>query len=431
MASLPTKLVKHASSVRLVVLDVDGILTDGQLRYGPNGELFKTFNVKDGLGIKLLQQEGISVAVISARSAKALERRLSDLRVEHVYMGCHNKLQALHELRNRLNIPLEQIAFAGDDLIDLPVLQVVGLPVTVRDAHPQVIEAAAWVTDRAGGAGAVREIADAILKAKGILNGATARLLEQKSDTRFRIVIPARFGSSRLEGKPLSDIAGKPMVVHVWEKAMHAGAHEVVVATDDERIQKVVEDAGGQAVMTSVDHRSGTDRIAEVAAAWDGSDIVVNLQGDEPLVPGAMLADLAGALAKRPAAGIATMSTPIERVEDVFNPNIVKVVADDQGYALYFSRAPIPWVRESFADTTRELPENVPFSRHLGLYAYRVATLRRLTQTPPSGIERAESLEQLRALSIGIPIYVQHVANAPAHGVDTEEDLARVRSILG
>lgn len=246
----------------------------------------------------------------------------------------------------------------------------------------------------------------------------------------FRVVIPARYAASRLPGKPLRDVCGKPLVVRVWDVGVKAGAREVIVAADDERIVRAVEEAGGRAIMTSPDHASGTDRLAEVAAktGWPDDAIVVNLQGDEPLVPPSLLADLARALESHPEAGIATMATLIHTAEELFTPSIVKVVLDDVGFALYFSRAPIPWVRDVFplTDSSKTLPNGVPFLRHLGLYAYRAGTLRRLAAASQAAAERAESLEQLRALALGVKIHATVVPEAPAHGVDTEADLERV-----
>lgn len=249
----------------------------------------------------------------------------------------------------------------------------------------------------------------------------------------FRVVIPSRYGSTRLPGKALLDIAGRPMVVHVLERAAESGADDIVVATDDERIVEAVEGAGGRAMMTRSDHPTGTDRLAEVASTlgWADDDIVVNLQGDEPLVPPTLPQRLARALVDNDAAGIATLATPIHRAEELFRPNIVKVVLDATGHAHYFSRAPIPWARDAFADgAPSTLPADTLFLRHLGLYAYRVATLARLSSLAVAPAERAESLEQLRALAEGIRIHVTVVAEAPPHGVDTQADLERVREIL-
>lgn len=249
----------------------------------------------------------------------------------------------------------------------------------------------------------------------------------------FRVVIPARYGSTRLPGKPLLELAGRPIVVHVLERARASGALEVVVATDDERVADAVRAAGGDVEMTRDDHASGTDRLAEVATrrGWAAHDIVVNLQGDEPLVPVELPARLAEVLADSPDAGIATMATPITGADELFRSNVVKVVLDDSGHALYFSRAPIPWARDAFAGgPPKELPEGVRFLRHIGLYAYRTDTLRLMAATPPSPLERAESLEQLRALEQGIRIRVAIVEQAPPHGVDTPEDLERLQRQL-
>lgn len=252
--------------------------------------------------------------------------------------------------------------------------------------------------------------------------------------TPFRVVVPARYASTRLPGKPLLSIAGRPMIVHVLERALESGASEVVVATDDERIVEAVARVGGKAMLTSDQHVSGTDRLAEVAerSGWSDDQIVVNLQGDEPCVPGYLAQQLAEALAGHSEAGMATLATPIHEVREVFDPNVVKTVLDDAGLALHFSRAPLPWVRGLFepGKQPEQLPTDVRFLRHLGLYAYRVSTLRRVAHAPVSALERAESLEQLRALSMGIRIHVTVIAQAPGHGVDTPEDLARVEALL-
>ncbi|MCB9637169.1 MAG: 3-deoxy-manno-octulosonate cytidylyltransferase [Sandaracinus sp.] len=255
--------------------------------------------------------------------------------------------------------------------------------------------------------------------------------------TTFKVVIPARLASTRLPEKPLADVAGKPLVTRVWERAYDAGADEVIVAADDTRIVDVVTASGGRAVLTSPNHPSGTDRLAEVAAShgWRDDVIVVNLQGDEPLVPGALLRRLANALAEEPEAALATAATPITEPRELFSPSAVKVVVDDRGLALTFSRAPIPWARDAFgpllrAEPPNELPKGVPYLRHLGLYAYRVSTLKLLASTPPAAIEKAESLEQLRALAIGLRIHVTVLDQAPPPGVDTPEDLERVRALF-
>jgi len=251
--------------------------------------------------------------------------------------------------------------------------------------------------------------------------------------TAVRIVIPARYASTRLPGKPLADIAGKPMVVRVAEAVQGVAADGIWVATDDQRVFDAVSAHGYQAVMTRVDHLSGTDRIAEVALqlGWSDDDIVVNVQGDEPLIDPALVAAAAQALADDPGAAIATAAHPIVDPADVFNPNVVKVVTDATGRALYFSRAPIPWHRDGFAATRAALPARYGPLRHIGLYAYRVAFLRCYGSLRPAPCEQAESLEQLRALWHGYAIRVTTCSSAPSPGVDTAEDLARVRHHFG
>jgi 3-deoxy-manno-octulosonate cytidylyltransferase (CMP-KDO synthetase) len=248
----------------------------------------------------------------------------------------------------------------------------------------------------------------------------------------LRVVIPARYASTRLPGKPLADIAGQPMIVRVAAAARRARNDGVWVATDDERIAAAVRQHGFDAVMTRANHVSGTDRIAEVAdqLGWNDEDIVVNVQGDEPLLDPALIEAVAAALHGDPDAAMATAAHPLDAAADLFNPNVVKVVCDVRGRALYFSRAPIPWDRDRFAETRDELPANLQALRHIGLYAYRVSFLRRFGQLAVSPLERCESLEQLRALWHGYPIHVVSVDHPPAPGVDTPEDLERVRRLF-
>jgi len=249
----------------------------------------------------------------------------------------------------------------------------------------------------------------------------------------FRIAIPARYASTRLPGKPLRLLAGRPLIEHVYQRALASGAVEVVIATDDPRIQQAAEGFGATVCMTSPNHPSGTDRLAEVAArlGWPEDAIVVNVQGDEPHLPPALIRQFAAGLAAHPDAGIATVCARITDPDELFDPNMVKVTRDAQDYALYFSRAPIPWHREAFG-TGREglnrLPTGVAWFRHIGLYAYRVAVLTRYPLLPPAPAERIESLEQLRALWHGIRIYVAEAVETPPPGVDTEADLARAEA---
>jgi 3-deoxy-manno-octulosonate cytidylyltransferase (CMP-KDO synthetase) len=242
--------------------------------------------------------------------------------------------------------------------------------------------------------------------------------------TRFTVVIPARFGSSRLPAKPLADIAGRPMIAWVYERAALSGAERVIIATDDERIAAACRAFGAAVELTRADHASGTDRIAEVAKRgdWAADAIVVNVQGDEPRLPPELISQVAELLAARPGADIATLVTPVESEAEFRDPNIVKVVADRDGNALYFSRAPIPWPREA--------AQGVVPRRHIGLYAYRVAGLEAMTAEPPCPLELEERLEQLRALWLGQRIVVADAVVPPPRGVDTAEDLAAARAAL-
>ncbi|MBU1330302.1 MAG: 3-deoxy-manno-octulosonate cytidylyltransferase [Gammaproteobacteria bacterium] len=253
------------------------------------------------------------------------------------------------------------------------------------------------------------------------------------SKPAFTVVIPARFASTRLPGKPLQMIAGKPMIQHVWEQARKSSAQQVVVATDDARIVEACQAFGAEVLLTRAEHNSGTDRLAEVAAALGLAPdaIVVNVQGDEPLIPPAIIDQVAANLASNPQAGIATLAEPIDDVAALFNPNVVKVVADKSGLALTFSRAPLAWARDAFAASRDVLPAGVPYRRHIGIYAYRTGFLADFVAWGPCWLEDTECLEQLRALWHGVRIHVADALQAPPAGVDTVEDLERVRRLLG
>ncbi|WP_395118552.1 3-deoxy-manno-octulosonate cytidylyltransferase [Rhodanobacter sp. FW102-FHT14D06] len=243
----------------------------------------------------------------------------------------------------------------------------------------------------------------------------------------FIVAIPARHGSTRLPGKPLRDIGGLPMVVRVAQRALQAGAGRVVVAVDDERIAEAL--AGQREVqicMTRRDHASGSDRLAECAEqlGWADDSIVVNLQGDEPFAPAAGIRAVAQALAGDDAP-MATLATPIIDAEELFDPNVVKLVRTGNGRALYFSRAPMPWARDAFATDRHTLPSGTPFLRHIGIYAYRAGFLRSYTQLPRTPLEQTESLEQLRVLEHGHAIAVRLTPEPFPPGIDTEADLER------
>jgi 3-deoxy-manno-octulosonate cytidylyltransferase (CMP-KDO synthetase) len=249
----------------------------------------------------------------------------------------------------------------------------------------------------------------------------------------FHVVIPARFASTRLPGKPLLDIGGRSMIQRVVERACASGADEVLLATDDQRIAAAVSDprdpSTSLAVMTDPELPSGTDRVAAVAAlrGWSDDTIVVNVQGDEPFLPPRLIDQVAALLAADPAAGVATLAVPIESLEQFLDPNVVKVVTADDGAALYFSRAPIPWTRDGAQRGFASQQDYGEALRHVGIYAYRAGTLRRVTRLPPSSLEQREKLEQLRALEHGIRIVVASCVEPPAPGVDTPEDLERAR----
>lgn len=250
----------------------------------------------------------------------------------------------------------------------------------------------------------------------------------------FVVVIPARFASTRLPGKPLLDIAGQPMIQRVWARACESAASRVIIATDDQRIADVVQQFGGEVCMTRNSHESGTDRLQEVATqmGFDDDQIIVNVQGDEPLIPPVVINQVAHNLAGSARAGIATLGKRIREYADVFNPNVVKVVVDNTLHALYFSRAPIPWDREAWNSDAAKHESSIggDWMRHIGIYAYRVEFLHRFIEWPIGQLERLEKLEQLRALENGVAIHVDESCTEIPVGVDTLEDLERVRALI-
>lgn len=245
------------------------------------------------------------------------------------------------------------------------------------------------------------------------------------------IIIPARYASTRLPGKPLLEICNKPIVWHVYQRALEANVDSVTVATDDQRIFDCVTGFGGNVVMTSSEHKTGTDRISEVSEllSFDTNDIVINLQGDEPLIPFHIFGSLETLLIENPEAGIATFCCPIDDVESVVNPNVVKVVKSKSGKALYFSRAPIPWDRELFP-SIKNAKLSKAYFRHIGMYAYRVDTLKQFSALGESDLEKIESLEQLRALCADISIQVGDISEAPPHGIDTMDDYIATKKLM-
>ena len=253
------------------------------------------------------------------------------------------------------------------------------------------------------------------------------------TDSDFVVAIPARHAASRLPGKPLRLLAGEPLVLHVARRALAAGAREVWVAADDPRIADALADSGVRVAMTSTDHASGSDRLAECAriAGWADDTLVVNLQGDEPFAPASGIRACAEVL-RASGAPMSTLATPIEDAETLFDPHAVKLVRATNGDALYFSRAPIPWPRDAFQRDRGVLPPGDAWLRHIGIYGYRAGFLQQFTTLPPGRLERLESLEQLRVLEAGVRIAVGLAPEPFPPGVDTPEDLARAeRRLLG
>lgn len=248
----------------------------------------------------------------------------------------------------------------------------------------------------------------------------------------FKVVIPARYASTRLPGKPLAPIAGRPMIQWVWERAIDSGATEVWIATDHEGVAAACRGFGAEVCMTAASHASGTDRIAEVAArrGWDEDEIVVNVQGDEPLLPPSLVRQVAELLWLHPDADVGTLGTPLHDLDEYLDPNVVKLVMRADGAALYFSRAPIPWHRDGAVAGPGSQQRFAGAMRHLGLYSYRVIALQRLAAAPPCQLEEIERLEQLRALWLGMRIQADAALTVPPAGVDTPTDLERVNRLL-
>ena len=249
---------------------------------------------------------------------------------------------------------------------------------------------------------------------------------------KFTVVIPARFDSTRLPGKPLLDIAGKPMIQHVYERAQESGAENIIIATDDQRVADAASGFAAQVCMTSSHHSSGTERLSEVVTklGLNNDEIVVNLQGDEPLMPPSLIHQVAQNLADYQQASVATLAEKIHTAAELFDPHAVKVISDQNGYAIYFSRAPIPWDRDAFTVTTEQLPEQALHFRHIGLYAYRAEFINQYVSWPACELEQMESLEQLRVLWHGHKIHVAEAVESAVAGVDTEADLVCVRQVL-
>jgi len=361
---------------QLVFSDVDGVLTDSKINIGRDGELFKSFDVKDGYGIvQWRKKDNHDFVIITSRESEAVDNRASELGVPEVHQGVTNKEQKIENIASRLGFNLEDTVYIGDDLTDVAAMEAVGNACCPANAAQKVKNECSYISPYKGGEGAVRDI----------LNQ-----LESTTQTVLG-VIPARYGSTRLPGKPLVKIAGKPMIQHVYERARDATLlDDLIVATDDERIAEAVESVGGTTMMTDPAHPTGTDRVAEVAGKV-GADFTINIQGDEPLID----PDVIDAIVKALREKSPKVATPIATIEDeslLDDENTVKVVTDTDGKALYFSRSKIP-----------SRGEKKSTYKHIGLYGFETELLLNYIDME-STLESAEDLEQLRLLENGYEI---------------------------
>jgi 3-deoxy-D-manno-octulosonate cytidylyltransferase len=386
---------------QLVFSDVDGVLTDSKINIGGDGELFKSFDVKDGYGIvQWRKQDDHHFVIVTSRESQAVVNRASELGVEEVHQGVENKKRQIEEISSRLGFDLGETAYIGDDLTDLQAMKTAGTACCPADAAQEIKGECSYVSQYNGGNGAVRDI----------LN-----YLETTSQTTLG-VIPARYGSTRLPGKPLVELAGKPMIQHVYERASDATLlDDLIVATDDERVVEAVEAVGGTAMMTDVDHPTGTDRVAEVVASV-GADFTLNIQGDEPLID----SDVIDAVVKALRGNSPKVATPISPIEDeslLDDENTVKVVTDIDGRALYFSRSKIPFGGKK--GTTY---------KHIGLYGFETELLFDYIDME-SALESIEDLEQLRLLENGFEIQTVET-DYDSKEVNVESDIRVVEKEL-
>lgn len=387
--------------VELVFSDVDGVLTDSKIHIGDDGEIFKSFNVKDGYGISQWQKKkDQEFVIITSRESTAVNKRASELGVQEVHQGIDDKKTAIEKVSHRLGFDLDNSAYIGDDHTDLEAMKKVSQACCPADAPPKVKSECSYVSQYDGGNGAVREI----------LN-----YLQQMSETVLG-VIPARYGSTRLPGKPLVDLAGKPMIQHVYERSSKAELlDKLVVATDDNRIAEKVESIGGNAMMTSSEHSTGTDRVAEVARKI-GAEFTINIQGDEPLIRPDVIDSVIAALREN-SPPVATPISPIKQKSALTDKNTVKVVTDNDDKALYFSRSKIP----SGGDTGSAF-------KHIGLYGFKSDVLLEYIDMK-SHLESAEDLEQLRLLENGYEIQTV-VTDYDSKEVNVESDIPIVEEKL-
>lgn len=378
----------------IIFSDVDGVLTDSSINIGTDGELFKSFDVKDGYGIaQWTGAAGKEFVIVTARESAAVEHRAAELGLEEVHQGVDDKAAKVEEIARRLGHPLEAAAYIGDDRSDIAAMDAVGAAYCPADAVAAVRANCEYVSQFDGGDGAVRDIVDHVRQEEATVVG----------------VIPARYGSTRLPGKPLVELAGKPMIQHVYERASRAEQlDEVIVATDHEDIADAVRAVGGRAMMTDPDHETGTDRVAAVATAV-GADLTINIQGDEPLIDPELIDSVVQALREQPPR-VATPIAPIQTESALDDENTVKVVTDARGRALYFSRSRIP--SRGGTETTY---------RHIGLYGFETELLREYVEMD-ADLEPLEDLEQLRLLENGYEIQTV-VTDYQGTEVNVESDI--------
>lgn len=399
--------------ISLVILDVDGVLTDGGIYYGEQGQTLQRFHVHDGQGIKVLQKQGIEVVIVTSHSSEAVSRRAQELGIVSVYQGVVDKATRVSEIIQERGLSWGEVAYVGDDVTDLPIMERVGLPIAVANAVDEVKRVSKCVTSKSGGQGAVREVCDILLQ-------------RPTGKTRVVGVIPARYASTRFVGKPLAIIKGKPMIYHVYQRARASCLDDVIIATDDDRVVEVCQQLGCDVRLTLSSHKSGTERVAEIARDSD-ADIWINIQGDEPLIPPALINSLVNGFIEDPFLEMATARTLITDVQDISNRNIVKVIVDHNRNALYFSRAAIPHYYNGAAQGAKG--RHCQYYKHIGIYGYRRSILLHLAQLTPTPLELSEALEQLRALEHGIRIKVIDT-DYQTMEVNTPEDLERLERLL-
>lgn len=393
------------SGIKMLVMDVDGIMTDGGMFFSGNGEIVKRFNALDGFGLKTLIESGIKVGIISFNVTDVIKHRTNSLGIHKVLTGVKEKGKALEEISAEFKIPLKDIVYMGDDKLDIAALELAGISVTVPNAADEVKFIADMVTEKCGGQGAVREVCDYILKA-----GRRPKTIG---------VIPARYKSKRFEGKPLAVIDGLPMVVRVYRQAEKARLDNLIVATDDRRILDVCEKYNVKASISDKNFNNGTERVWEVAKNYQ-ADVIVNIQGDEPLIEADVINKLINQFRINPALDMATAMVKVSGDKNIEDENIVKVVSDKNDFALYFSRKPLLYKDKSGKSF---------FNRHLGVYAFGRSAIEKYCACSVSQMEMAERLEQLRALDNGLQIKVVEVVGDYS-GVNVLEDIAKVERIL-